>query len=167
MTLNQKEFQDKVDLYGADLAKWPAAEVTTALAFMTAHPAAKAYFDDMARIEAALRSMDMPTTDTNVLETRILSRISDIMQDMPARENETADQNQGYPPAPAASALISIRPQFLFAPGGALLAIALIGFIMGSQLASGDDDLAMDPVTYAQQTILSITDDHTLVTGGI
>jgi hypothetical protein len=124
-----EEFKDEVDLYSADLARWPQDKVKPALELMKANPVAKAYFDEALKLDEKLRDYDAKPVNVDALATRIMAE----MQKTPAQ-----------PAQPA------FRPAYFFAPGGGLLAAAVIGFVIGFY-PQAQTDFLLDPVYYAQE----------------
>lgn len=142
MTL--KEFENSVDLYSADLARWPQDKMRQALLLMESDPRARACFDKALKVDDALRSLEAPGLSYPALETRIMRDIAGIAQERTPLEMLAAQK-------PRASFL---RPAMLFAPGGSLLAVAILGFFMGFD-AQVQGDYFSDPVFYSQDQILA------------
>ncbi|MEZ0260888.1 MAG: hypothetical protein ACAH80_07750 [Alphaproteobacteria bacterium] len=125
-----EEFKDEVDLYSADLSRWPQDKVKPALDLMKANPVAKAYFDDALKLDEKLRDYGAKPVNVDALATRIMAE----MQKAPA---QTAQP-------------FKFNPAYLFAPGGGLLAAALIGFVIGFY-PQAQTDFLLDPVYYSQE----------------
>ena len=143
------EFKRCVDLYSADLARWPQALMKPALALVDGDAEARQYLKAMQAVDGLLRGYTPREPDLAALERRILSDASRLplyAEDMPpvfARWN----------------------PAYLFAPGGGLLAAAIIGFYMGLNPATQADIFLTDPVAYAQEEVLG--DDLEIYNGEI
>jgi hypothetical protein len=152
-----EDFKAKVDLYSADLSRWPAAEVKPALAFMKAHPAAQKYFDAALALDAELRAYVPRTAKTEVLEQRILREIKALPPAVQAagKNNpaKAAGKNIPAKASRAKSGLFGFSPAWIAAPGGGLLAAAVLGFIVGFSPAQ-KGDLLLDPVQYSQHQII-------------
>lgn len=132
-----EEFKDEVDLYSADLSRWPQDKVKPALELMKANPVAKAYFDDALALDEKLRGYAVKEAAIDALAARIMAEV----QKTPV---------QAAPPKAAFS------PAYIFAPGGGLLAAAIIGFVIGFY-PQAQTDFLLDPVYYSQEQA-SITD---------
>jgi hypothetical protein len=127
-----EEFRDDVDLYSADLSRWPEAKVKPALELMRDNPVAKAYFDDALALDGKLRAYTAKPVNEDALASRIMAAVQKA-------------------PAPAAQAF-KFRPAMLFAPGGGLLAAAIIGFVIGFY-PQAQSDFLLDPAYYAQEQV--------------
>lgn len=132
MTLD--ELKEHVDLYSADLSRWPQDKVKAALQFTSENKEAKKYFDAALALDDRLRHFTPKQPDLNALESRIMAEIAKTPR-----------------AAPAKAAEISVTPAWIFAPGGALLAAAILGFIIGIMPAKPQNtDTLVDPVYYSQ-----------------
>lgn len=127
-----EEFRDDVDLYSADLSRWPQEKVKPALELMRDNPVAKAYFDDALALDEKLRAYAAKTVNEDALASRIMAAVQKA-------------------PAPAAAGF-RFSPAYIFAPGGGLLAAAIIGFVIGFYpQAQAQADFLLDPAYYAQE----------------
>lgn len=151
--MTRKEFDTLLDIYGADLSRWPDDRLKPALALTEKDAQARAAFDAMLAMEQDLRHYDAPSADLHALETRIMQRIAGQAQDAPAAAS--ADMAAGF---------FRWRPAYIFAPSGGLLAAAIIGFFMGFQPTLQQESL-INPVYYQTEQIL--VDDSTLYDGRI
>jgi hypothetical protein len=167
-------FKDNVDLYSADLSRWPVELVKPALALVEADDAARDYFEAAALAEDELRAYDPSPADTAALQNAILAAITADPAQNSGAENREAGQGSFSAHLAAAGAArrktagLKWKPAYLFAPGGGLLAAAILGFIIGvmpqGRSVSGGDYL-VDPVYYAQDQILH--SDSDLYNGGL
>ncbi|MEZ0226681.1 MAG: hypothetical protein ACAH83_19145 [Alphaproteobacteria bacterium] len=143
MTLD--EFREHVDIYSADLSRWPQDKLKTALQMVKENTAAKEYFDAALALDDKLRAYAPTAPSMAALEDRILKGIAASRQPVlkPVQED------------------VHIRSAWIFAPGGGLLAAAILGFIIGlSPPSAGGGDTLVDPVYYAQDQIIGgDTDD--------
>jgi hypothetical protein len=146
MTLD--DFREHVDLYSADLSRWPQDKVKPALALVKADAAAKKYFDEALALDDRLRGYAPKAPPLGALEERILKDIRRTPQRKPATR----------------PAEVHVTPTWLFAPGGGLLAAAILGFIIGLTPPQAPGDTLLDPVYYAQDQIIGDADADT---GGI
>lgn len=143
------EFIESVDLYSADLSRWPESDMKSAISFMKQDRAAKAYFDAALALDEQLRGYQPRQADLHALESRILKEIAATAR----------------PRAVAPAASLSIRKAWIFAPGGGLLAAAILGFIIGLLPPRHSADTLVDPVYYTQDQILG--GDADVDTGGM
>lgn len=141
MTLD--EFREHVDIYSADLSRWPQDKVKPALQMVRDNALAKEYFDAALMLDSKLRAYTPQAPALPALEDRILKGIAKPLSAPVARVEE-----------------VHIRSAWIFAPGGGLLVAALIGFIIGlSPPSQTNGDTLVDPVYYAQDQIIGGDDD--------
>ncbi len=145
--MTEKEFRELVDTYSADLSRWPVPMMKGALALIEQSPAARAYFEDALRLDDILRQYAPLPPDIGTLEEKVLSAIS-----VPPPVEK---------PAPA----VQWRPAWFFAPGGGLVAMAFLGFIIGSSPQQAPSPL-LDPALYLQDQVIS-GDDLEVYTGSL
>jgi hypothetical protein len=140
------EFREHVDIYSADLSRWPQDKVKTALQMVKDNALAKEYFDAALALDSALRVYVPKAPALPALEERILKGI--------AAPQATS--------APGGGEEVHIPSKWIFAPGGGLLAAAILGFIIGlSPPSQTGGDTLVDPVYYAQDQIIGgDTDDE-------
>lgn len=132
-----EEFKDEVDLYSADLSRWPQDKVKPALDLMKDNPVAKAYFDEALKLDEKLCDYGAKPVNVDALAARIMAEVQKA-------------------PLQAAQPL-KFRPAYIFAPGGGLLAAALIGFVIGFY-PQAQTDFLLDPVYYSQEQATTTTD---------
>lgn len=150
------EFTGLLDVYGADLSRWPHDKLKPALALTEKDTEARAALERMAGMETALWGHEMPQVDISALENRILAAVADLPQSGAA---------SAMPPAALrGDEGIRWRPAMFFAPSGGFLALALIGFFMGAQPAMKQESL-MNKVYFQTEQIL--VDDSGLYDGRI
>jgi hypothetical protein len=125
-----EEFKDEVDLYSADLSRWPQDKVKPALDLMKDNPVAKAYFDAALELDGKLRDYSAKPVNVDALAARIMAEV----QKAPVQTVQP----------------LAFRPAYIFAPGGGLLAAAIIGFVIGFY-PQAQTDFLLDPVYYAQE----------------
>lgn len=125
-----EEFKDEVDLYSGDLSRWPQDRVKPALELIKANPVAKAYFDAALALDEKLRVYSPKAIDTEALAVRIMAGV----QQAPVQAEQP----------------VRFRPAYIFAPGGGLLAAALIGFLIGFY-PQAQAEFLLDPAYYAQE----------------
>lgn len=139
--MKTEDFRKLVDVYSSDLSRWPKDCVKPALALMRESAEAKRLFDETLELDEDLRKLGGANVDCAMLEERILRSVSDMRQ------------AQGSLDSFAAS--FSFRAAYLFAPGGGLLAAAIIGFLVGFQPGDVAGDYVLDPVFYAEEQIIA------------
>jgi hypothetical protein len=147
--MKTETFREKIDLYSADLSRWPVTDVRAALECMEKDPVAKAYFDRALAAEDMLRMADADMPDVSALETRIMSAISGMAQ---------IPQEMPVPPVQA------FRAGWIFAPTGGLAAAVLIGFLIGFS-PQPQAEILIDPALISAD--YAITADDELYNGGI
>ena len=149
MTL--EELKEHVDLYSADLSRWPEARVKDALQLVGDNKAAKEYFDAALALDDVLRGYVPKQPALTALESRIMAEIA---------KTPVA--------APAAMQEVRVSKAWIFAPGGGLLAAAIIGFMIGLMPATPQSaaDTLVDPVYYNQDQIIG-GDSDVDETGGL
>ncbi len=136
-----EEFKTCVDVYSADLARWPQERVKAALRLMEASPEAKHYFEQDLRLLEITQGAVVSAPDLSALEDRIMAVVL-------AAETETVSEG---------NAVVPWRVSWLALPGGGLLAAAFLGFMVGLQ--SVQSDLLLDPVFYAEEQIIQSGSD--------
>lgn len=149
MTLD--EFRNNVDLYSADLSRWPQTLVKPAVTFMKDNAEAAALFEKQLLADASLREYTPRTGDLSALEARIMQGLA-----------EQSPATISVKPAAAASLW---KPSWIFAPSGGLMVVALIGFLAGfnPQPASY---VPLDPSYVAEEQVLASADVYTYGANG-
>jgi hypothetical protein len=150
--MTRDEFTDLLDLYGADLSRWPQDRLKAALALTEKDSEARAQFDNMLALEDDMRGYAAAQSDLAALEKRILASVA-ALPVQPAADVAAAE-----------GAFLRWRPAFIFAPSGGLALLAVIGFFMGLQPAIQPENL-MNPVYYQTEQIL--VDDSEFYDGRI
>lgn len=128
--MTRERLQTILGAYGADPARWPVGERAAAERFLATSPATRRYRDDLARLDAKLDELPLPSA--NPLDTTILTaRIVAMPQRDPLRH-----------PVEWLVRAIGLRGP---AAAGFALAAALAGFVVGwgyPEPAAGDETLA-------------------------
>ncbi len=151
--MKNEAFRGYVDLYSADLSRWPQDLVKQALALMETSPEAKAYFDEALSLDSALRSLDGTHKSHAKLEARIMQQISGM-----AQEDTPPVAQPGFFKS-------SWKPAYIFAPGGGLLAAVLIGFFVGFQQPStmpAENHLLIDAMVFSEEILPSEIEEEEL-----
>lgn len=133
------DFKNYVDLYSADLSRWPQDMVKPALLLIENSAAAKAYFDAALDTDAALRTFIPAARDLSALEKRIMSRIAVTAQ-------EAVETGRGF-------FVMNWSLRDLFAPGSGLIAAAVIGFVIG--LSPAPPQTVLDTAFYSGDQIIT------------
>jgi len=147
------EFKDKVDLYSADLSRWPQERVKQALAFMKKNKEAADYFDSALKLDEKLRGYEPAAGNLSALEDSIMQRI--------AGETQEA-KRPTVPPVHVQQAEVEItriRASWLFAPSGGLLAVAFLGFFLGFTPPRQPAYTPLDPAAVAEEQLASLDSD--------
>jgi hypothetical protein len=153
MTLD--EFRNNVDLYSADLSRWPQALVKPAVAFMKDNAEASALFEKQLIADAQLRAHTPRIGDMSALEARIMQGIAG---QLPAS-------------APAQAAVVAAtaksfwKPSWVFAPSGGLMVVALIGYLTGFN-PQPKHYVPLDPSYVAEEQVLASADTYTYGANG-
>jgi hypothetical protein len=153
MTLD--EFKSLIDIYSADLSRWPREKLQEAVALMKANAQAAAALEEQVWLDDALRQAEIALPDVRALEARIMQAVAD----MPAAQSATD------PALPPAWTIFGWRPAYIFAPSGGLMAMALLGFMIGAQPVSQQKEILLDPVYYSADQLMS--SDADIYDGGI
>ncbi|MDE1153242.1 MAG: hypothetical protein PW788_11960 [Micavibrio sp.] len=157
MTLD--EFKNNIDLYSADLSRWPEADIRAAVKLMESDAAAKALLGKDVNFDDMLRRYAPAMPALSALEARIMQQVAVTPQ-----SRETAPRDNTFKAAVAAAAVdkkSAWRPVWLFAPGSGLLAAAILGFLFGFQPQQHKGSL-LDPAYYnAAQIIAADAADDT------
>ena len=149
--MTRNEFTELLDIYGADLSRWPQDKLKAALALTEQDSAARDAFDRTLALEDMLRGDILPDSDLPALESRILSAIADLPVQAPA----ATAANKGF---------FGWRATYMVAPPVGLLAMAVFGFMLGMQPSVQRESL-VHPVYYQADQIL--TEDTSLFEGRI
>ncbi len=153
-----EDFDALLALHGADLSRWPLDAVKPALALMESDAQAKTLFAENERMDDMLRRSDA-VTDLRIgarhgktapeLQARIMAQIAQGPQD-------------AVPAALAAQALGKMRARggmfglkALFAPGGGLLMVGLVGFMMGFMQPASAQDTLLDGLVHGQDIVIA------------
>lgn len=154
------KFKENVDIYSADLSRWPLSDVKPAIAFMEANPVARAYFDEALKLDDVLRFYQPVPEEAAALaalEARIMAAIDRPSVSVTRRAMSHAQK------LPAK--VLSWRPEMLFLPGGGLIAAAVMGFLIGFTPAPSDAiTLSQAPayLTADQATAVDDIDDESM-----
>lgn len=153
MTLD--EFRKNVDIYSADLSRWPQALVKPAVAFMKDNAEASALFEKQLIADAQLRAHTPRIGDISALEARIMQGI--------------AEQSPALAPVQAAVAAPATKsfwkPSWVFAPSGGLMVVALIGYLAGFN-PQPKHYVPLDPSYVAEEQVLASADTYTYGANG-
>lgn len=134
-------FRSHLDLYSADLSRWPESEMRQALALMQENVKAR---DLLAREEALdriLQAWDVDTAAGAALEDRIMQQVAAV-----------------------SATMVTLKPRHLFAPLGGLAAAVIIGFFIGMNPSQQTDSLIY--TIYAEQEAI-IAGDTDILDGDV
>lgn len=141
MVMKLEEFKAGVDIYSADLARWPQELVKAALQLMAESPEAKRYFEQDLRLLEITQETVVSSPDLSALEDKIMMAVLAAAAETVSGEN----------------AVVPWRVSWLALPGSGLLVAAFLGFMVGLQ--SVQSDLLLDPVFYAEEQIIQSGSD--------
>ena len=150
--MTRNEFTELLDIYGADLSRWPQDKLKSALDLTEKDSAARDAFDRTLALEDMLRGDEIPDASQPALENRIMAAINDLPVQAPAV-------------SAARTWFFGWRTTYMVAPPMGLLAIAVFGFMLGMQPSSQRESL-VHPVYYQADQILA-DDDASFYQGGI
>lgn len=140
-----EDFKANIELYSGDLSRWPQGLIRDAARLAETDPAAKALLDAHVSFDMVMRRYTVAAPRLQALEDRIMQQV--------------AKTSQG-PEVPLAGPKQPWRPAWLFAPGGGLLAAALLGFLVGFYPQQQKDTL-LDPSYYSESQVLASNDAAT------
>lgn len=148
-------FREYVDIYSADLSRWPVHLIKPALNLIETSPEARASFDAALALDARLRAVDVALADTTVLAASIMAQVVKTPQAGKAAPIAAVIADKALASAQIAAAprktLSIFRPFEIFASGGGLMALGVIGFLIGFQ-PQAQADYPLDPATAIEQT---------------
>jgi hypothetical protein len=150
--MTRNEFTELLDIYGADLSRWPQDKLKSALDLTEKDSVARDAFDRTLALEDMLRGDEIPDASLPALENRIMAAINDLPVQAPA----VSAVRTGF---------FGWRTTYMVAPPMGLLAIAVFGFMLGMQPSSQRESL-VHPVYYQADQILA-DDDASFYQGGI
>lgn len=133
------DFQKYIDLYGADLSRWPAHEIRAAIDLIQRDPAAGKILSVAEKLDHMLRHYPAPAVSAKALTAKIMRQGRPVV--VSRREKPS------FP----------FKPAYLLVPGGGFIIAAIVGLITGSHAAPKERFL-IDPVIYAQGKIISDTE---------
>jgi len=141
-------FRHNIELYSGDLSRWPQALIRDAAQLAEKDPRAKALLEAHVSFDAVMRQYaPSPSTPRlQALESRILQQIAVLPQ---GAETVIAPISRG-----------TWRPAWLMAPGGGLIAAALIGFLIGFH-PQPQKDILLDPGYYNDAQVVASNDAAT------
>lgn len=152
-------FLEMTDLHGADLSRWPLDMVKPALALMEQRADLLAAFERAGRLDAVLREADAEA------ERDLRLRHGDHAPDLQARILAGIAGAPLAPRVPQAAVIAARAPREnpitsffsrnLFAPGGGLLMLGILGFLVGFQPQASADDLALSGPVIGQELVLA------------
>ncbi len=157
--MDKKRFRELAEAYGADIARWPADDAVAARAVLDGDDDgwARALLDEVADIDALLGVYEIGDTAEEALAARIVANATAFPQDRGAIA--TPEVRTGGVGAFLSGALgFRVRPAWMFAPGGGLMAAAVIGFFVGAgggMPGAQQDALLLDPVFYSQDELVT------------
>ena len=128
------DFQKYLDLYGADLSRWPAHEIRPAVDLLQCDPQVGKILSVAENLDRMLLYYQPLPVNINVLEDRIMR------QTKGASAHKKPDS--------------SLSAAYLCVPGGGLLIVTILGFMMGFHPAVKESFL-LDPLFYTQDQLIN------------
>ncbi len=127
--MKMSDFQKYIGLYGADLSRWPAHEIKPAINLIQNNTEAGKILSSAEKFDQILRH----SSPARVNEKHLTGSIMKQVKRMPLYI------------APA----FSIKPAYFYVPGGGLLVVAILGFMIGFHTTI-KESLLLDPIFYTQ-----------------
>ena len=128
------DFQKHIDLYGADLSRWPVQDIKPAVDLIQHSPEAGKIFAEAEKFDQLLRHYQ----PVNVNLSRLADRIVKKTKSLPLKVKRSFLPN----------------PAYFFVPGGGMLVAAILGFMIGFHPAA-KQELLLDLAFYTQDQIVS------------
>ena len=138
-----EDFKKNIELYSADLSRWPESRIREAVKLMQAQPSAKALLEEHVGFDDVLRAYTPKEPDVSALEARIMAQVARTKQGGELKHSAGA----------AKPSLLNWRPLWIFAPGGGLAVAALIGFLIGFQ-PHQHKDMLLDTAYYSEAQLI-------------
>ena len=132
------DFQKYLDLYGADLSLWPRHEVKAAVDLIQHNPEAGQLLSDAERLDQMLRHYKPASVNLASLAGRII--------------RETKHARARAKPAPP------LNPAYFYVPGGGLLVVAILGFMIGFNASTKDHSL-LDALYSTQDQVINDSEE--------
>lgn len=162
LPLSFDDFSALLECHGADLSRWPLETVKPALALIESDMRARNVFAQAERMDDKLRRADTG------MDIRIAARHGKTAPALQARiMNEIAGSLQLDTSIVMASQVgrtTGFGLKSLFAPGGTLLMIGLVGFMMGFMQPASAQNTVLDGLVHGQEMV--IADDSSTATMG-
>jgi hypothetical protein len=131
------DFQKYIDLHGADLSRWPSHQIRPALDLIQRDPAAGNIFAAAEKLDQMLRHYPPAPVNMKALTHRIVQQV----------------KRGGVRAKPAA-----INPAYLYIPGGGLLVVAILGFMIGFH-PTPKETLLIDSMFYTQDQVINDSEE--------
>lgn len=156
--LSLDDFTGLLACHGADLSRWPQEAIKPAIALMETDVRARELFAEGERLDDLLRRGDASCgqriaarhgVTAPALQARIFAAINDGAASTPAISAVVAGQ------AVAAQRGSFFGIQSLFAPGGSLLMIGFVGFMMGFMDPASAQDSLLDGLVHGQDMVIA------------
>lgn len=132
------DFQKHIDLHGADLSRWPRHEIRSALDLIQHDPAAGKIFATAEQFDQMLRHYPPAPVNMKALTQRIIQQA----KGSGARVKHAA----------------AINPAYLYIPGGGLLVVAILGFMIGFH-AAPKESLLLEQMLYTQDQVINDSEE--------
>ena len=132
------DFQKYIDLYGADLSLWPRHEVKAAVDLIQHNAEAGQLLSDAERLDQMLRHYKPAAVNLASLTSKIV------------RGTKHAHTRGKSVP--------SLNPAYLYVPGGSLIVVAILGFMIGFNTSTKDHSL-LDALYSTQDQVINDSEE--------
>jgi len=168
MDKKKQKIIEAIDAYGANTELWPEDVTSDAKALLDNDDELKQYLEDAAATDALLQNYHIEEPALQGLEARILCGAFVEPVIVPVNSNASAKPSvfkQFW-----TSLFGDMAPSYVFAPGGGMMAAAVLGFwlsfsgVVKAPHAGQDGQLLLDPVFYSEIAMDDIESDLILYT---
>ncbi len=168
MDKKKQKIRETIDTYGANTKLWPEDVASYAEALLESDAELKQYLDDAAATDALLQNYHIEEPDLQGLEARILcgAFVEPVIVPVGKETSKKPSALKQF----WTSLFGDMAPSYVFAPGGGMMAAAVLGFwlsfsgVVKTPHANQDGQLLLDPVFYSEMAMEDIETDLILYT---
>ena len=168
MDKKTQKIRETIDAYGANTELWPADVAAYAEELLANDAELRQYLEDAAATDALLQNYHIEEPDLQNLEARILCGA--FVEPVIVPVNNNASDKPSVFKQFWTSLFGDMAPSYVFAPGGGMMAAAVLGFwlsfsgVVKAPHANQDGQLLLDPVFYSEMAMDDIESDLILYT---
>ena len=143
--MDKTEFKALAEIYGSNLSKWPESKVTAAREYKKLNDDVNAILEEEAHLDELLLNTES-AIDTEQLSKTIVNAAVMHPQDI-------KEANKSFVFWLSSILKIDLKPSYIWAPSGGLLAMAVLGFfigITGTLPGMEQNGMLLDPVFYTE-----------------